>query len=898
MRKISLAGEWGVFMDASKCESIPKQFHETIELPNTTSNARLGEQNSAREIGFMTDLYSFEGYAWFYKTVEIDEDFANQKAIFHIERTRKSALYINGEYIGEQDSLTTSHNYEINALKKGENTILVRIDNTNYKTRGGHMTSPDTQTNWNGMTGEISITSCENAIIKNVQIYSTKNCVRVTGQMSKSYAGNVRISVYDINQSYYEETHKMDGIHIDAELNMKNDLPLWDEHAPNLLTLALSYEDQTDCIKFGVRNIHHDGLQLTINGHPTFLRGKHDGLVFPLTGFAPTNKEAWLEVFEIAKDYGINHYRFHTCCPPKAAFEAADEIGMYLEPELPFWGTITTKDDENHNEIEQAYLIEEGRRILREFGNHPSFMFMSLGNELWGSQEKLNDILKEYKTQDNRHFYTSGSNNFQFFPAILEQEDFFTGVRFAKERLFRGSYAMCDAPQGHIQLKPPSSNYDYDEMILPNHIKSQSSSGKILIQYETGVKEVSVETSNEMIPTLPVVSHEIGQYYIYPDYDEKAQYTGAIQPLYLDFYKEKAMNNHMLAFAKDFFKASGMLAVSCYKAELESAIATENLSGFQLLDLQDFPGQGVASVGVLNSLMQSKGLITPMKWRGFCDKTVLLARFEKFVYQAGEAIKGTILVSNIDPKLVNGEVSYVFSKHDGTLESGKQVFEQGSKRISLVGEIEFDTSCIKEPTNICFTIRLDNTLIENTYEFFVFPEVAINITKEKITYLDNEIMIAQTKEQVIEFSKQHKKILYIPLQKESLNATYCTDFWCYSMFSSISKSMNKPLPIGTLGLLVDDEHDSLRGFETKSYTTPQWYSIIEHSHCENLTETLIEPIVWMIDNPERCQKFGILFEEEINKEKILVCTCRLWEAAQTAEVLQFAKGLCEYIING
>ena len=70
------------------------------------------------------------------------------------------------------------------------------------------------------------------------------------------------------------------------------------------------------------------------------LRGKHDGLIFPKTGYAPTDVNEWLRVLGIAKSYGINHYRFHTCCPPDAAFTAADLLGIYMEPELPFWGTI------------------------------------------------------------------------------------------------------------------------------------------------------------------------------------------------------------------------------------------------------------------------------------------------------------------------------------------------------------------------------------------------------------------------------------------------------------------------------------------------------------------------------------------------------------------------------
>lgn len=64
----------------------------------------------------------------------------------------------------------------------------------------------------------------------------------------------------------------------------------------------------------------------------------------------------------------MNHYRFHTCCPPEAAFVAADMLGIYMQPELPFWGTITDESYENHNQVEQDFLISEGFSMLKSFG--------------------------------------------------------------------------------------------------------------------------------------------------------------------------------------------------------------------------------------------------------------------------------------------------------------------------------------------------------------------------------------------------------------------------------------------------------------------------------------------------------------------------------------------------
>ena len=210
------------------------------------------------------------------------------------------------------------------------------------------------------------------------------------------------------------------------EYFLGEDAQLWSEYNPVIYRLTLEIEgtgEKTSTIS-GLREFSASGMEFCINGTPVFLRGKHDGLVFPLTGAFPTDVEEWINVFKIAKSYGINHYRYHTCCPPEAAFTAADLMGIYMEPQLPFWGTMTAPGDDGHNEEEQQYLIDEGFRMLDTYGNHASYCMMSLGNELWGSKERMATIIRGYKDVDSRHLYTQGSNNFQHTPVILPEDDF------------------------------------------------------------------------------------------------------------------------------------------------------------------------------------------------------------------------------------------------------------------------------------------------------------------------------------------------------------------------------------------------------------------------------------------------------------------------------------------
>ena len=102
----------------------------------------------------------------------------------------------------------------------------------------------------------------------------------------------------------------------------------------------------------------------------------------------------------------------------------------------------------------------------------------------------------------------------------------------------------------------------------------------------------------------------------------------------------------MLDQAHDFFKASGALAVVCYREDIEAALRTPEFGGFQLLDIQDFPGQGTALVGILNVFMENKGMIEPEQWRGFCSETVPLFRMEKYVWTNDETLTGKVQIAH------------------------------------------------------------------------------------------------------------------------------------------------------------------------------------------------------------------------------------------------------------
>lgn len=902
LTKIDLSGNWGLRLDKEKLGQDRKFYMSTpddqINLPSTTSLSKKGTPNTEQEVWFLTDEYAFEGWAWYYKTVTLADEVIGKITELFLERTRQTTIWVNGKCAGSCNSLCTPHRYDISDyIAPGENQICIMVSNTDYPTKGGHMTSPDTQSNWNGITGELSLRVSDQVRIESMQAYPAEDfsAFRVKVQLVGTDQAEVKLwGAASDGTVIDEQTFCISPGNDTAVLKLGKSFPKWSHNSPVTCTIygCISGKSDRIFINTGLRTFTENGREFLINGKSVKLRGKHDGMLFPLTGAAPTTVEEWHEYLLTVKSWGFNHLRFHTCCPPDAAFTAADLLGIFMQPELPFWGTIYAPNEEGYNADEQEFLIEEGRRILREFGNHPSFVMMSLGNELWGSKEIMSRILAEYKEIDTSRLYTQGSNNFQFYPCLLPEDDFFSGVRLGHQRLIRGSYAACDKPFGFVQTNAPNTAIDYDGIIRSAASEDDGSSeDEIEIQFGTGVKKVKAASGEEhFVPDKPIVTHEIGQYCSYPDYAEIPKYTGALKPRNLEVFRQRLAEKGMLSQAEDFHKASGMLAFQCYKLELEAAMRSQYIAGFQLLDLQDFTGQGTALVGMLNSLMLEKSVTSAYglrrKWLGFCSDAVILAELDRFVFDEGDVVN--VPVRLVWDKAYTPEPLSIFwsvGAQSGTITVNGEIQPN-----SIIGEIKFTA-----PADGFFelTLKCDNVPdCENSYLLRSFRR-----SERKLP----EVLITSDLSEAERRLGEGEPVIYIPKNlPESVRGEYCTDFWCYPMFRSISESMGREVPTGTLGLLIQSEHPALRGFESRFYTTPQWHSIVSNADCAVLDGTPegFRPIVQMIDNFERNHKLGLIYEANAAGGRLLVCTSRLMDILDKTEARALLQSLAEYAVSG
>ncbi len=904
-----LNGEWCFLPDEeSRYVGFPpnqKCFSDSIMLPNTTAIAKKGVYNEHKEIGCLTECYPYRGQAWYAKEISLPKDFWGKKLSLSLERTRATTLYVNGKYVGMCQSLCTPHVYDLSSFSTSPTLwICICVDNMHLPVTGGHMTSPDTQTNWNGILGEISLTAKPTTYISHAKIIP--HAKERTADLILTIEGNLiheKIITYGTWQTIKDTvgilpstelsiTRQADFLYIATLALVKND-PLLDEFSPIVCNLSIQLKESEDCYQtsFALTDFHTEGKHFYNHEKQVFLRGKHDGMIFPLTGAAPMDVEGWLHVMGIAKSYGINHYRFHTCCPPEAAFVAADLLGIYLSPELPFWGTTQAPNEEGYDPKAQGYLIAEGKRILDTFGNHPSFAMFSLGNELWGNPQRLGEILAYYKQEEKRILFTQGCNNFQHWPLVIDEDDFYVGVRLSKNRLIRGSYATCDIPLGFVQTERPNTVHSYDTIIAPDTALlpcSEDCPTEIEIQYGTGVKKVQISQSTEgLSPEIPIVTHEIGQYCTFPNFGEIAKYTGVLQARNFEVFKERLEEQDMLSLAGDFFLCSGKLAVQCYKYELEAALRSSHISGFQILDIQDFSGQGTALVGILDAFMDSKGLVTEEEWKEFCSETVVLALLDRFVFASGQRIDIPIQIRHHANVGIRAPLSCVLSCGEEILSESQFEIDIDAQGLFAVGTLSLALPHTDTAMVLSLSLCMDD--VKNHYTLYLYPNQEISTPPEGV-------LVSSDLDEVLEGLSAGKRVLYLPQEiPNKIEGFYCTEFWCYPMFRGIAESMGKPLPVGTMGLLISEHHAALSSFPTEKWSTPQWYDIVSHSDLAILDGTPIQPIVQMIDNFERNHKLGLLFECRVDSGTLLVCTARLSEIADRVEVKQLQKSLFAYV---
>ncbi|MGM9759987.1 MAG: glycoside hydrolase family 2 TIM barrel-domain containing protein [Parabacteroides sp.] len=890
--RISLQGNWGLQLDTLGTGLTPAHLtahcSDSLWLPGTTDLGKKGRYNTdMTQTTYLSREYEFEGEALYTKAIEIPADWADKWICLVLERTKPTTLWIDGNEVGSCDDITTAQRYEVSALlTPGLHTLAIRVDNRKSavpeKVYGSsHAYSSSTQTNWNGIIGQLYLEAAPRSGIESIQLYpdvaSRTVKAKVTLRHGSSQPGESRLSFF-AEAWNTDKPHKtaLQSVAVDwsrdvqeFELPLGEKAQLWNEFHPALYRLTVSLQTADECdtqqASFGLRDFRVEGRQFVVNGQTTFLRGKHDACVFPLTAHTAMDVESWRHYFQVAKQYGINHYRFHSWCPPEACFQAADIEGIYLQPELPIWGNILPEETRLCD-----YLLKEGRNLHRAYSNHASFVMFALGNEMSG-EEALGRLIRTFKQEDDRHLYASGSNNYLGFQGQQADEAYFTTCRVGREEPqqfnthTRGSFSFADAYDGgYINHTYPNSTMNF--------------------------------ASVHDLCDLPIISHETGQFQIYPNYEEMQKYTGVLKPRNFAIFKQRLEEAGLGAQAHDFFLASGKWSALLYRADIEMNLRTPDWGGFQLLDLQDYPGQGSAYVGILDAFMDSKGLITPEEWREFCCEVVPLFCTDKFCWSNDETLTGNVEIANYSEQSLQGkQLSWTLSDSQGNpLDQGTLPIQVGQGELGRVGQLQIPLNKLQKAEKVLITLSIEGTDYRNHYPLWIYPaRTAVTPAADVQVVTDWNACQAAL--------KQGGKVLWFPskeaLQEQTVGALFQTDYWNYRMFKTICENLNRPVSPGTMGLLIDPTHPALADFPTEFHTNWQWFPIVKQSYPLILDALPGEyrPIVQVIDNIERNHKLGLLFEFQVEEGRLLICMSDLLAVQDKPEARQFYYSLLHYL---
>ncbi|MDH3649412.1 MAG: beta-glucuronidase, partial [Saprospiraceae bacterium] len=729
--EISLAGDWQFQMDPDDRGMTERWFEnelsETITLPGSMNSNGKGfdvgldtewtgnivdssffkdpEYAPYRKAGnikipfWLQPLKHYQGSAWYRKEIQIPAAWEGKNIQLFLERPHwETIVWVDDKQVAMQNSLAIPHIYELSGLiNPGSHTITVRVDNRMKEVNVGpnsHSVSDHTQSNWNGMVGRLSLIAQPTVFVKEVRLYPSpeeKNLqvsLFLSTPEEESFEGELVLQATNEQHNLPPLTHHIladGGSHtIELDYPMGDNPSLWDEFNPSLYTLTINLQDekgQTIEEKeevFGMRSFTTRDGQILINNRPVFLRGTLECSIFPKTGYPSTDVAEWLRIFKKIKEYGLNHMRFHSWCPPEAAFEAADQVGIYLHVECSSWANQGSTLGDNLP-IDQ-YIYDESERIVQAYGNHPSFCMLAYGNEPAGRNHRtfLGEFVNHWKSKDPRRIYTSAAG----WPLIPEND--FHNSYHPRIQLWGAGLNSI------INKEAPQTEFDFRD---------------IIDEYD-----------------VPVVSHEIGQWCVYPNFDEISKYDGPLRPRNFEIFQEMLEKNSLGELAKPFLMASGKLQTLCYKADIEAALRTPNMGGFQLLDLHDFPGQGTALIGVLDPFWDEKGYVTGAEYSRFCNATVPLVRLAKRVFTTDQLLTAVIEVAHFGPSPISSVApQWKISSVDGrALFTGR--LDMSDIPIGngfVLGHIQQDLSSVAAPSQLTLSVTISG--FENSWDIWVYP---------------------------------------------------------------------------------------------------------------------------------------------------------------------------------
>lgn len=872
-----------------------------------------------------TRRHTYEGEARISRKITVP-DYGTDRLFVLAERARALRLLVDGEAcaVFRQGTLSTPYIFELTGAAPGEHEFTFLSDNSypgmpKAAICYSSAATDETQTNWNGIIGECSMYTRPQNFIDSLRVYpravkkEEKNkaggyvldvCVELAPGAKKVYKdAKIILQSEALAAGELEDTQTLTEIisysgeglaeaGTDKEENPKTmeiwfrDLPLrenvklWDEDEGNLYEMAvtldngMSAEDKggstAECrTRFGIRSFGDNGSgRLALNGRAIFLRGEANCAEYPETGHPPMTIPEWKEMLLKYRSYGINFVRFHSHCEPEAAFAAADELGMLLQPELSHWDPKDAFGTEESYRYYRAELVD----LLKTYANHPSFVMLTLGNELQAQdegRERMRELVRTAKRMDPTRLYANGSNAFYGEEGCDPESDFYTS-QSCKDVVIRGTFSGM---RGYLNENYPSADRTYDEAMA-----------EIRKEYQK-----------------PVFSFEVGQFEVLPDFEELESFHGISDPVNLKLIKKRVEERGLLPTWEKYVEATGELSRLAYREEIEAAMRTRELSGISLLGLQDFPGQGTALVGMMNSHLEPKpyDFARPERFREFFQECRILVKLPHYTYEAGERLIAEVEAANFGKRNIEGVFCWTLAGKKSVSENGNcEPAEIKSKNTVIatgedteiticrpgsyteVGSLDIPLDFVEKNTALTLKVRIGDSI--SAYPIWVYRKTT-PVCPENV--YETRAFDVKTRE----ILQNGGRVYLSPdADKESLpnsiKTQFTTDFWSVGTFADQE---------GGMGQLIDTEHPIFKEFPTDFHTDWQWW-IMATKRAVILPHPM-KTIITEMDSYAFLRPMAQMIEFRCLKGKVLLSTMELHKSQQYPEVRALQASIYTYL---
>lgn len=871
MRTIDLSGVWDC--------AVPGRSG-SIRLPGTLDEAGIGfpddplnqwKAEEVKRLGFwregdpivtrLTRKNVFEGRACFSRKLRWDPP-AGCRVFLECERTRHLRVRINGKEApaAQPVCLSAPAVFEITGLVTGEDDFDLLSDNSYPEWPRDAIVyasaaSDETQTNWNGILGYIRLRIEAPDFISGIRVYPRNGLadIRVSLDYSRIPDGALRVSSPALEKPVeIPLPEKTGACEVRCSARLRPDLRLWDLEEGNLYPLTAGADGlESRTVSFGVRSFAARDGRLTLNGRRFFLRGETNCAVFPETGYIPTDEETWAAVLKQYRAYGVNCVRFHSHCPPEAAFTAADKLGMLMQPELSHWAP----ENAFRTEAARRYYAAEARQILRHLANHPSFITLSFGNELqFGEEDRpfTERLLRSLRDEDPTRLYAAGSNAFYGSKGANPADDFYTSGDDRGQML-----RACSADfRGWLNREDAYAVTDYTD---------------VLDRFRT-------------VSDQPVFSFEVGQYEVLPDFREIREYRGITVPRNLMQMEKNVREAGLEDVWPRMVSATGENALQCYRAEVEAAMRTEALSGICLLGLQDFTGQGTALVGMMNAHLKPKPypFADPERFSAFFRDVLPLAYLPRHIFSIGEEIRFPVRIANYGKADLEGPCAWSLEGNGFALSGETKPVRAAAGSLSAPEEIRFRPDGPENAVRLDLTLRFCGS--SNTWPLWLYPdqEPACPPDVLECRALDDQarqVLAAGGKVYLAPDSTAEA----LP---RSVQAQFSPDFWSVCTF---------PTQSGCMGQLIDASHPLFRAFPTESFSSWQWKPMA----CRRamLLPRRMKTIVAEMDSCALLRPMAQLFECRCGKGRLMVSSLGLHRGKQLPNVRALQKAIYDYMAS-